>query len=214
MIPKHFIRVWLGPKPIPEMFEDWWLQFQTLHPDFAFTTLRDNDVPALLPAYLEEAWADIDTYAGRSDLLRYLALQRLGGIYVDTDIMPLRPFDDLLLEDTPFVGKRSKVSFANGVIGTPAEHPAWDTLFEEFLPWYADKAGRSASVRTGPAFLSHAWFGRPDVRHIQPYFFYPYNGFGAPKYDERMKMFAERTSFHPDAYCAHFGNHSWGGKPK
>lgn len=214
MIPKRFIRIWLGPKEIPRLFEDWWQQFQVMHPDFAFITLKDIDVANLVPPELEAIWLHIDTYAGRSDLLRYLALQKYGGIYVDTDIMPLRPFDELLLEGTPFAGKRSKVSFESAVIGSPAKHPAWDKLFAEFPSWYADKAGRSTSVRTGPAFLSHAWFGRSDVRHLPTHAFYPFNGFGAPKRDAKIAMFADRSSFHPEAYCAHFSNHSWGGKPK
>lgn len=214
MIPKQFIRVWLGPKPIPDMFEGWWQQFKDMHPTFKFITLRDEAETFISPDVMP-IWNDVDNYASRSNLLRYAALKTLGGIYIDTDVMPLRPFDDLLLEDTPFAGKRSSVSFENAIIGSPPDHPAWDALFAQLPVWYEETLGRcSAAVRTGPAFLSHAWFGRPDVRHMPIKAFYPFNGFGAPKRDAKMTMFAERTSFHPDAYCAHFSDHRWGGKPR
>ena len=38
-IPKRFIRVWLGPKPIPELFEKWWQEFKDIHPDYDFITI-------------------------------------------------------------------------------------------------------------------------------------------------------------------------------
>lgn len=212
LIPKRFIRVWLGKAQMPDLFQKWWEDFQIMHPDYAFLTLTDGDAD-LVPPSLRELYEDCDSQASRSDVLRYVALYQHGGIYVDTDIMPLRKFDDLLSEPRPFAGRRSSVSFENAVIGCPAKHPAMADLLECLPDWYEQRVGRSASVRTGPAFLSHAWFGRSDVRHLPPSAFYPYNGFGAPKLDEKMDIFARRE-FAKDAYCAHLSYHHWGGNPK
>ena len=42
VIPKQFIRIWLGPKKIPDLFEKWWLGFQDIHPDYDFVTITDQ----------------------------------------------------------------------------------------------------------------------------------------------------------------------------
>ena len=214
MISRRFIRIWLGPKPIPELFETWWRGFQELHPGWEFVTIRDAEEPDFITSELEAIYHDADTYAGRSDVLRLLVLHQLGGVYVDTDVMPLRSFEPLLAESTPFAAQRSKKSFESAVIGCPAEHPAM-TLALFILPkWYWAHQGHAASVRTGPAFLSHAWFGRPDVRHLPPRTFYPYNGFGAPKRDAKLQLFADQGNFPPEMLAAHLSDHRWGGRPR
>lgn len=210
-IPRQFIRIWLGPHPLPQMFEDWWEGFKEIHPDFQFITLTDETVIELPPA-LEEIYYSVDTYAGRSDILRLLALYEFGGIYVDTDMMPLKSFERLLI-DKPFIGMRSSKSFANGVIGCPAKHPAMYELINSLPAWYLEHRDRSASVQTGPAFVSAKWFGRDDIEHLAIETFYPYNGFMAPNRQKRLKIFTEKE-FPPEMLAAHFGNHRWGGIPK
>jgi mannosyltransferase OCH1-like enzyme len=210
IIPKQFIRIWLGPKLLPPLFEEWWAGFKTIHPDFDFITLTD-DTEIELPPALEAIYYSVDTYAGRSDILRLLALYELGGIYIDTDMMPLKSLEPLL-SDKPFIGQRSSKSFATGVIGCPAKHPAMRELINSLPTWYLDHKDHTASVQTGPAFVSSVWFGRSDVNHLPITTFYPYNGFMAPKRDERMRIFQDKQ-FPPEMLAAHFGNHMWGGKP-
>lgn len=212
-IPFRILRVWLGRDPIPRLFEGWWDDFRRLHPTYDCRTVRDVQAEALMPASLADVYADCDTQAGRSDVARIVALQAFGGVYVDVDVMPLRPLDDLLSDGRPFACKRSSRSFESAVFGGPAGHTAFRALVDALPEWYAQHAGRSASVRTGPGFLSSVWFGRLDVRHLPSHCFYPFNGFMAPSRDEKLKMFLERK-FHPKMYAAHFSNHRWGGSPK
>jgi hypothetical protein len=62
MIPKRFIRIWVGPKKMPGMFEDWWKEFQTIHPDYEFVTIR-NESDLHTPNSLIEAMNETSTYA-------------------------------------------------------------------------------------------------------------------------------------------------------
>jgi mannosyltransferase OCH1-like enzyme len=214
-IPKRFMRIWLGRAERDPRFDQWWFQLYELHPDWDFRTLRDDDAPVILKGLgLDAIYADCENYAARSDVLRYAALFKRGGIYVDTDVMPLRSFDPLVDDtDQPFAARRSSKSFESAVIGSPAEHPALADLIVAFPDWYRKNEGRAASVRTGPAFLSSVWFGRKDVTHLPARTFYPYNGFGGPKRAERDRMFRERD-FPPEMFAAHYSNHQWGGRPK
>jgi mannosyltransferase OCH1-like enzyme len=216
-IPKRFIRIWLGEKEIPEMFEKWWNEFIDIHSGYEFMTITDKSVKdkvVTIPYYLEPLFKSVSTLAGQSDILRLVLLYELGGIYVDTDVMPLKSFDPLVVSATkPFIAKRSSKSFESAVIGSPSKHQAVSDLLKALPKWFNDHIDRSASVQTGPAFISNFWFGRPDVTHLPSTAFYPYNGFGAPKRDEKTKMFDERQ-FSKSMYAAHFSNHRWGGKPK
>lgn len=217
MIPKRFLRIWLGTKERPAIFDEWWEAFRVLHPEYEFVTLTDADEARFIPPELSDVYRDADTYAGRSDILRLLALRDLGGVYVDTDIMPLRSFDPILADagERVFAGRRSRVSFESAVIGAPPEHPAILATLAALPSWYWAHAGRTAPVRTGPAFISSVLFGRPDVLHLPPKTFYPFNGFRAPKRVDKGILFSRILKDPPSGmYSAHFSNHSWGGKPK
>ena len=96
MIPKLIHHVWPGEDPFrPELhrFRQSWMQH---HPDWSFrfwrTDLGDGvsgEVRALLadPRY---------SVVVKSDVARFELLRVHGGIYVDSDLECLRPFDDFL----------------------------------------------------------------------------------------------------------------------
>ena len=75
-IPKQFIRIWLGPKKIPDIFEEWWREFKKIHPKYNFITITDN-TKIKLPKILKKIYYKVDSYAGRSDILRIIALYKL-----------------------------------------------------------------------------------------------------------------------------------------
>ena len=213
MIPARFIRVWLGDNPIPQLFEKWWNEFKDIHPNYEFLTIKDRN-EIVIPEKIRSIYENAQTYAGRSDILRLCALSQLGGIYVDTDMMPLKSFDPFLSHTQPFIGLRSKSSFANGVIGSPKEHYAIDRALD-FLPiWYNLKKSHACSVSTGPAFISRIWFKKKWITHCPITYFYPYNGFGQPSRSVRDKMFSDKKNFPKQMFAAHYGSHTWGGKPK
>jgi mannosyltransferase OCH1-like enzyme len=210
-IPERFIRVWVGGKPIPQQFETWWGEFKELHRYWEFITITSVE-QVELPSELVPVISKITTCAGVSDVIRLLALYQMGGVYVDTDIMPLKHFGQLVDGGKPFLAKRSGRSFESAVIGSPPGHPAFEQLIQKLPAWFEQHKDRSASVQTGPAFVSSVLFGRPDVTHLPSHTFYPYNGFMAPKRPEKEKMFSSRSNFQDGMYAAHFSNHQWGGK--
>jgi|SRR3989304_6100302 len=216
MIPKRFIRVWIGPDEIPELFEKWWNEFKQIHEGWDFVTIRspkDLDISEeLKPVILDVI--ENGNCAALSDVLRLLAVYQIGGVYIDTDNMPLKSFEPLVKENQPFLGKRSQVSFESAVIGSPKGHEAIKAVLDALPKYYWENEGKAASVRTGPAFISKFLFGRKDVTHCPIRFFYPYNGFMAPKRDEKMKLFDSKNNFPSMMFSAHLSNHIWGSKPK
>lgn len=212
MIPKRFIRVWpagCGTAEIPSLFEEWWQMFQDIHPDYEFMTITDYDhleIPDDIRFLIERT----KTCAGISDIIRLIAVYQFGGIFVDTDVMPLKSFDSLTNYDKPFLAKRSSKSFESAIIGSPRGHEAIRDVLTALPSYWKRHHDRYASVQTGPAFVSSVLFGRNDVIHLPTSTFYPYNGWGPPTREEKMKIFSDAKNFPPEMIAAHFSNNSWG----
>ena len=213
MIPKQFFRVWGGDAPIPDDHQRWWSELKQMHPDYKFYTLKDFS-RVNVPSSYQYAISHCKTWSGISDMLRVLCMHQYGGIYLDTDIMPLKPFDDLVEQGQCFLGKRSQKSFEVAVMGSPKGHPGIKKCIEAFPDYYWKHKEKSNAVSTGPAFISSILFGREDVVHLPIKTFYPYNGFMSPKREEKDKMFSDKNNFPPEMIAAHYGNSRWGGSPR
>jgi mannosyltransferase OCH1-like enzyme len=171
MIPRTFHRVWLD-EPIPPTFEGFWETLKALHPGWEFVTWSDSEALGWMSEDLREVFDWQETWAGRSDVLRYAAVERFGGIYLDTDVEPLRGFDDLL-DGPPFAAWEDHNLICPTVIGAEAHHPAMVDLVR-FLPrWAAGRRTRPPNFQTGPYFLTARWRRRRDVRLLEPVSFYP-----------------------------------------
>jgi mannosyltransferase OCH1-like enzyme len=112
------------------------------------------------------------TWAGKSDVLRYELLATFGGLYVDTDVEPLRPFDELLNGEA-FIGWEDRNLLCPTVMGSPAGHPAMLALLEALPAWFRTYRGAPPNRQTGPYFVTRHLRGRSDVRLLPPETFYP-----------------------------------------
>lgn len=115
-IPKIIHYCWFGGKPMPELVERCIASWKKHMPDWeyrlwdeaslslALSTLKGEEGSWLeyMPAYVQEAYA-AKKYAFVSDYVRLWALEREGGVYLDTDVEVLRSFEPLL-HDTAFIG--------------------------------------------------------------------------------------------------------------
>lgn len=202
-IPKRFIRVWLGNKPISARDEGWWQDFQKMHPQWSFVTILDGDLQ--IPEMCKAAWDDFDSYSAKCNLLSLIALNEMGGVYIDTDVMPIKPFDPLLEDARPFISRREGNRFELAVIGCPRKHPASEEAIL-LLPGFYFAQRNSI---WGSKFITYAWFNRSDVRKLPMETFLPYDG-GA-KLTQKQKDEIFREAKWPAAmYAAHFSNKQWG----
>ena len=112
-IPKIFHQIWLGDHPMHPLMVDWRRRWVDLHPGWRFDFWREGHRPeghrpeGSAPATLTCDHAEIESsrpellarachQAQRANIWRYEIVARFGGVYVDTDIEPIRPLDDLL----------------------------------------------------------------------------------------------------------------------
>ena len=85
---------------------------------------EENDWLDYMPAYVQEAYA-AKKYAFVSDYVRLWALEREGGLYLDTDVEVIRSFE-LLLDDTAFIGLEESLALLPGTCVMACEaHCQW-----------------------------------------------------------------------------------------
>jgi hypothetical protein len=171
LIPRVIHRVWLGPDPVPEVFEQYAESWRRHHPDWELRLWRDADLPALsCQAELERARG----FKTRYDITRLELLRQMGGVIIDLDVEALRPIGPLLGGVSAFVGRTSSGGrVGNQIIGAVPHHP----LLEYAVEALRETAGtaKNSSQQAGPAFVSRIVQERPEGVTIFPrdYFYSP-----------------------------------------
>lgn len=204
-IPKMIHRIWLDA-PMPIEVARLGRAWQELHPAWMVHTWRDWDLPALRHQQLfDAAWNP----AQRADIARLELLHRHGGVYVDTDLEPRKPLDDLVAGTACFLGREDDRWLATGIMGSIPGHPFIADLLDGLPQSILDNPGAPPNRQTGPKYVSaryEAYAGRnpgSPVVIFPPSVFYPYH-FSEP--ERRLESF-------PDAYAVHHWNHSWKAAP-
>lgn len=116
MIPRIIHYCWFGPKPIPRKFQRYIDGWRRLSPDFKFVLWNDECLAQFSDvSWVREAY-DSGLYAFVADYVRLYAVYTQGGIYLDTDVEMIRPFEDLL--DRPYLfGEEYDLHPESGIFG-------------------------------------------------------------------------------------------------
>ena len=95
MIPKKIHYCWFGRGPMPALAQrciDSWHKFM---PDYEYKLWNEDNFDINSVPYVQEAY-ESRKFAFVTDYVRLYALYTEGGIYMDTDVEVLKPYDDLL----------------------------------------------------------------------------------------------------------------------
>ena len=102
MIPKKIHYCWFGKGEMPELAHKCIESWHKYMPDYEYKLWNENNFDLNSNPYVQEAY-EANKFAFVSDYVRLYALYTEGGIYLDTDVEVLKPFDDLI--DLPgFIG--------------------------------------------------------------------------------------------------------------
>lgn len=199
MIPRVLHRIWLD-EPVPAEYDAYWERFRELHPDWQLVTWDDSSKLDWLRC--RATYDQATTHAGRSDVLRYEILAAQGGVYVDTDVEPLRALDELLEDDRPFAAWEDDTVLCPTVMGASAGHPAVEALLLALPAWAARHRPSEPNKQTGPLFLTEVWRPRADVRRLPPSAFYPVGWW------ERDLL--GNVEYPPESFAVHHWAKGWG----
>jgi mannosyltransferase OCH1-like enzyme len=134
-------------------------------------------------------------YAFVADYVRLIALQKLGGIYLDTDMLLVKPLDPLLSTKL-LLGKESDRFVSCGMIGSVPNHS-----FIEHMRAVYDTI---KELRPNPVIMTELYESlRPtDATVLPPRAFYPFDAHHIKNYKGQY--------LGDDVYGVHLWNYSWG----
>lgn len=197
-IPKRFHRIWLGGKPMPELFQRWGESWTRLNPDWSMTTWTEENLP---PTRFPDLVKQACHLSQRSNIYRYEILARYGGVYVDTDFECLKPIDPLLDDLSAFVclkrdkRKRPGYRLLSAILGAVPGHPFIRRLVDG-LP------GRNPakSLSMGSRYVTDCL--DPSVKVLDSEVFDPLGCERARSHHSRG--YPDAKQLFPDAYGVHY----------
>lgn len=129
-IPKIIHYCWYGGKPMPKMLRYCLATWRKHLPDYEFMLWNETnttfDSGFIKKAHAEKNWAFV------SDYVRLKVVYEHGGIYMDTDMMLLKPLDDFLENECFLVAEHQK-SIGVGIFGAIKNNSFVKLCFDSYL---------------------------------------------------------------------------------
>lgn len=141
MIPKVIHYCWFGHNEMPEKAKECIESWKKYFPDYEIKEWNEDNFPIEQCAYTKEAYA-AKKWAFVSDYARFKILYENGGIYLDTDVEVVKPFDNLLVNKAFMGFEDGKPGLSNNIymvnpgLGLAAEKGLG--FFKEILDYYAE----------------------------------------------------------------------------
>lgn len=139
MIPKILHQTWKNDS-IPEQWRELVLKNRHLHPDWEYRLWTDEDnIGFVREEYPEllELFSSYPKGVMRADVIRYMIMDRIGGVYLDLDYEFLKPFDlnhhSLVLPQNASTGREGFFRIGNCIFGSCPGHEYWKAVFLDLL---------------------------------------------------------------------------------
>jgi len=187
MIPKRIHYCWFGKKEMPDLAKRCIETWHKYLPDYEFKLWNEENSPMEVN-FVKYAYKN-KMYAYVADYVRFYALYKEGGIYLDVDMEVIKPFDSLL-KNKVFLGAESKRHIALGIIGSEPKNKFIENFlkylenlnFYKALPWILE-------IYIKEKYSSIEEFAKKEnVKIYPPEYFYPYNpwlrSYGNLMYDD------------------------------
>lgn len=195
MIPKVIHYCWFGGNPLPDSAVkciDSWRQY---FPGYEIKEWNESNFDLQCCDYVREAY-EAGKWAFVSDYARFWILYHEGGLYFDTDVEAIRPFDDIL-ENGPFMGcENSDAGISCIICGVNPGLGLGTTpgleLYREVLDFYQARhfldADGNADTTTVVYYMSHilyahGWRAIGEIEEVCGVHIYPAAYFCPMDYD-------------------------------
>jgi len=129
MIPKIIHYCWFGGAPKPDLVKDCISSWKKYLPDYQFMEWNEKNTKFehrfVKNAYKLKKWAFV------SDYVRLQKTYEYGGIYLDTDVLVVKNFDELL-KNKMFVGIEDKLTINAAIFGATKNHLFISKILEKY----------------------------------------------------------------------------------
>lgn len=132
-VPKIIHQIWSGiDEPLPEMFEKLGQTWKRDYPDWQYEFWNNARMNKFVKEHYPQYWyvyCKFPYNVQRWDAIRYLILDKMGGMYVDFDYESIRSMEDLLEDKTCCFSLEKEFAsnyfpiFNNALMLSTPEHP-------------------------------------------------------------------------------------------
>lgn len=201
MIPKIIHYCWFGGNPLPKEAEKCISSWKKFMPDYEIKRWDETNFDVNAIPYTKEAYA-AGKYAFVSDYARFWILYNYGGLYFDTDVEVVRPFDDIV-QRGPFLGVEHQTDECITVApGLCLCAECYNKLFEILIARYADShflnPDGSLNLKnvveiTTEILLCHGLRNTAEIQNCCGFNVYPKDYFCPIDYNTRELRVTENT---------------------
>ena len=131
-IPRYIHYCWFGTKPLPKQYRQYINTWKKFFPDYEIVLWNETNFPINDYQYAKEAVA-AGKMAFVSDVARIYALEKMGGIYFDTDVEVIRSFEEILEGEKAVLGTESiGKTIGTGFMAFSKNHPICQRMMEYY----------------------------------------------------------------------------------
>ncbi len=203
MIPKIIHYCWFGNEEKPLIFGRCLESWKKFCPDFDFKEWNENNLGTEQHPFLKNALRK-KKYAFVADYVRVVRLYEFGGIYLDTDMLLIKPIDELLKYDF-FTGEEVEGRVAYGLFGAIKGHPFLKKMIDFYDHTEFNVFSPPVITHTFNPVINRNSIG-PNEVICPPSYFYPL------RYEDRLADYLQFIQ--PETRAVHLWNHSWASSPQ
>lgn len=199
MIPRTLHYCWFGKGEMSPLHKACVLSWREMLPDFEIQLWSEDNVdmtdPFIAHYYKKKQWAFV------SDYVRLLKVYENGGVYLDTDMEVVKPFDDLLNAKC-FFGYESEEFITSGAFGA-IKH---DSFVKACLDKMKLRHAQNKPFIVAPQVVTRTYgeFAENSYIKIHPIkTFYPFNPYTE---DKKQLMYRDIID---STYAIHHWAKSW-----
>jgi mannosyltransferase OCH1-like enzyme len=207
MIPKIIHYCWFGGNPLPELARKCILSWEKYFPDYEIKEWNESNYDVHKIPYISEAY-NAKKYAFVSDYARFDILYNYGGIYFDTDVEVIKPFDDIL-NNGGFMGFENDIGVASGLgMGCNAGLGIVDQILNFYSKIYFINKDGTYNFCTVVAYVTailakNGLKIKNIIQYLDGLTIYPIEYFNPIDYDTHFLKITNNT------YSIHHGVASW-----
>lgn len=203
MIPKIIHYCWFGGKEKPQDVKETIKNWKRILPDYEIKEWNESNFDVNCCTFSKEANA-MKSWAFVADVCRLKALYEYGGIYLDTDVEVIKPFDDYLSQKS-FLSREHKW-IGLGMMAAE-KGAAWVGKFLDFYNkrHFINIFGHPVRTANTKLFTLYVYPGLSDDEKPE---LYPMEYFCAVDWNTGEKHVTENT------VCIHNYAYSWGRRKK
>ncbi|WP_166921706.1 glycosyltransferase [Flavobacterium poyangense] len=211
-IPRIIHYCWFGGMSKPKLVRDCIASWKRFMPDYEIIEWNEKNTD-LTHHFVEKAY-NLKKWAFVADYIRLDVLNKKGGIYLDTDMMVLKSFDNLL-DSYCFFGAEDFFHINAAIIGTIPKNE----FIRECLQMYDGldlNAGSHLGEITIPKMITAKYNGLSqnaqyfnkiischDIVIYPPEYFYPF------PFENKKDLKNYKNYIHTESYTVHLWHSSW-----